>query len=192
MTTRETTVNLLCHAEDSCLLVIDIQTRLTSVMPGKVLDRLERNSTLLLKTAAQLSIPVFVTRQYPQGLGPLVPDIENALPDNKKLFEKTCFSCADADNFMHELENSGKKQVIITGIEAHICVLQTAIDLLCAGYSVFVVIDAVCSRQRENYENAISRLQQSGIITCNTESIIFEWLKDSRNEHFKHVSALIK
>ena len=192
MTIQNTVDNLLCQADKSCLLIVDIQTRLTSVMPGKVLDRLERNSTLLLKTAGQLSIPVLVTQQYPQGLGPLVPDIENALPDDSKLFEKTCFSCADADNFMQELKTSGKKQVIIAGIEAHICVLQTAFDLLCAGYSVFVVIDAVCSRQRENYENAISRLQQSGVITCNTESVIFEWLKDSRHEHFKQISALLR
>lgn len=192
MTDKNTVETMLCQAEKSCLLVVDIQTRLTSIMPGKVLDRLIRNSTLLLQSASHLSIPVFITQQYPQGLGSLIPEIENALPENNQFFEKTCFSCADADNFMQELEASGKKQVIIIGIEAHICVLQTAIDLLCAGYSVFVVIDAVCSRQRENYENAITRLQQSGVVTCNAESVIFEWLKDSRHKNFKEISALIR
>ena len=192
MTAQKTVENLLCQADKSCLLVIDIQTRLTAVMPGKVLDRLKRNSTTLLKTAGHLSIPVMVTQQYPQGLGPVEPDIRSSIPEKSKQFEKTCFSCADAEDFMQELEATGKTQVIIVGLEAHICVLQTAIDLLCADYNVFVVIDAVCSRQRENYENAITRLQQSGVTTCNTESVIFEWLKDARHEYFKSVSALVK
>lgn len=192
MTNQRKSESLLCDANSSCLLMIDIQTRLTAAMPGKVLDRLKRNSALLLKTAGYLSIPVFATRQYPQGLGPIEPDLEGLLPDRNIQIEKTCFSCTDADNFMKELEASGKKQVIITGVEAHICVLQTAIHLLDDGYSVFVVTDAVCSRQRENYENAITRLQQSGVITCNTESVMFEWLRDAKHEHFKSVTALIK
>ena len=86
----------------------------------------------------------------------------------------------------------GRKQIILTGIEAHICVLQTAMDLQNAKYDVFVVNDAVCSRQRENYENALQRLQQAGVIICNTESVLFEWLRDSRHEHFKTISALIR
>jgi nicotinamidase-related amidase len=187
-----TTTNLLCKADDSCLLVIDIQTRLTAAMPGKVLDRLKRNTILLINTAKILSVPVLATQQYPQGLGPIEPEISEALPPDCRHFEKTSFSCAAAGNFMQELKKLGKKQIILTGIEAHVCVLQTAMDLLNAKYDVFVVNDTVSSRHRENYENSLQRLQQAGVSICNAESVIFEWLRDSRHEHFKAISALIK
>ena len=172
--------------------MIDIQTSLTAAMPGKVLDRLKRNTILLINTAGLLSIPVLATQQYPQGLGPIEPQINEVLPPDSLHFEKTSFSCIAAGNFMQELKKLGKKQVIVTGIEAHVCVLQTAIDLNNSGHDVFVVIDAISSRHRENYENAIQRLQQAGITTCNTESVIFEWLKDASHEHFKTISAMIK
>jgi nicotinamidase-related amidase len=187
-----TSKQLMCEAQNSCLLVIDIQTRLTAAMPAKVLDRLKRNSTLLLKTADLLSIPVFVSQQYPQGLGPIEPDIETLLAESHKHYEKTCFSCANVDEFRHDLNQSGRKQVIIIGLEAHVCVLQTAIDLYSAGYHVFVVLDAVCSRQRENYENAMQRLQHSGITVCNSESVLFEWLRDAAHQQFKTVSSLVR
>lgn len=192
MPDKKTADNLLCFAENSCLLIIDIQSRLTAAMPGKVLERLKRNTSLLIKAAKLLPVPVFATQQYPAGLGSMEPDIQNVLPGEYRHFDKTCFSCTDADGFMPALADSGKRQVIITGIEAHICVLQTAIALQTSGYDVFVVTDAVSSRQRENYENAIQRLQQSGVITCNTESVLFEWLRDARHEHFKTLSALIR
>lgn len=186
------TTSLLCQADDSCLLVIDIQTRLAAAMPDKVLDRLKRNTILLINAARTLSVPVLATQQYPQGLGPIEPQISEALPPDCRHFEKTCFSCASAGNFMQELMKLGKKQIILAGIEAHVCVLQTALDLHAAKYDVFVVNDAVSSRHRENYENALQRLQQAGVGICNTESVIFEWLRDSRHEHFKAISALIK
>ena len=185
------TASLLCRAENSCLVVIDVQARLTAAMPAKVLSRLKRNSIMLIKAAGILSIPVFATEQYPKGLGSLDPDIIEVLPENSRRFEKTCFSCVNAENFIDELNNHGRKQVILLGLEAHICVLQTAIDLLAAGYNVFVVIDAVCSRQRENYEAALQRMWQSGVIICNAESVLFEWLKDSSHEHFKILSAMV-
>ena len=182
---------LLCRAENSCLVVIDVQARLTAVMPQKVLTRLKRNSIMLIKAAGMLSIPVFATEQYPKGLGSLDPDIIDALPGNSKRFEKTCFSCVNANNFINELDKCGRKQIILLGLEAHICVLQTAIDLLTAGLNVFVVTDGVCSRQRENYEAALQRMSQSGVIICNAESVLFEWLRDSNHEHFKTLSAMV-
>ena len=186
------TSSLLCNADDSCLLVIDIQSRLAAAMPGKVLERLKRNTILLINAARTLSIPVLATQQYPQGLGPIDPEISAALPPDCRHFEKTCFSCTAAGNFMQELTKIGKNQIILAGIEAHVCVLQTAIDLQHAKYDVFVVNDAVSSRHRESYENALQRLQQAGVSICNTESVIFEWLRDSRHEHFKAISALVK
>lgn len=187
-----TTNKLLCQADTSCLVVVDIQARLAAAMPGKVLDRLKRNTTLLIRSARALSIPILTTQQYPQGLGPIEPDIKTELPPDCRHFEKTCFSCAGAENFPEELKKLGKKQVILTGIEAHVCILQTAVDLQREKYDVFVVSDAISSRLRENYENALQRLLQAGIIICNTESVIFEWLRDSRHEHFKAISALLK
>lgn len=184
--------HLLCDENDSCLLVVDIQTRLTAAMPAKVLDRLKRNSSMLLKAANLLSIPVFVTQQYPKGLGPVEPDIAAILPDTHKLYEKTCFSCANADQFMSDLRSSGRNQVIMIGVEAHVCILQTGIDLHSSGFDVFVVLDAVCSRQRENYENAMQRLQHSGISVCNSESVMFEWLRDANHKQFKTVSSLLR
>jgi isochorismate hydrolase len=192
MSDQKTADNLLCSAGSSCLLIIDIQSRLTAVMPGKVLERLKKNTSLLLKAANLLPIPVFATQQYPNGLGQMEADIQAVLPKNYNHFDKTCFSSTDASGFMDALAATGKHQVVITGIEAHICVLQTAIKLHTAGYDVFVVGDAVSSRQRENYENAIQRLQGCGVTVCNTESVLFEWLRDAKHEHFKTLSALVR
>lgn len=181
-----------CDAENSVLLVIDVQKKLTSVMPNKVMERLTNNSKLLIKTASLLSIPVIVTRQYPKGLGPIEEEIAETLDNNTLEYEKTCFSCAGVSELMDALEKSGRKQVIITGIEAHICVMQTALDLKDKDYNVFVVTDAVASRQRENYENAIHRLTQSGITCINSESVVFEWLQDASHQAFKTVSAMVR
>ncbi len=184
--------NLICSAEDSCLLIIDIQTRLIAAMPDKVLERLKKNTTMLLKAANLLPVPVFATQQYPDGLGPMEADIHAVLPKGYKHFDKTCFSCTDAEGFMDALSATNKRQIVITGIEAHICVLQTAVALRSAGHDVFVVGDAVSSRQRENYENAIQRMQASGITICNTESVLFEWLRDAKHQHFKTLSAMVR
>jgi len=192
MSVSKATNALLCDVNDSTLVIIDVQTRLTAAMPTKVLARLKRNISLLIKAANLLEIPILATEQYPAGLGPLEPEIVEILPENTPRFEKTCFSCADADNFLEQLSDIGRKQVILVGIEAHVCVLQTAIDLLIEGFNVFVVIDGVCSRQRENYETALQRMRQSGIITCNAESVLFEWLKNAKQEHFKTLSALVR
>ena len=184
--------NLLCAQDNSVLLIIDIQTRLTATMPINVLARLKRNSQLLINAAKILEIPVFVSEQYPKGLGPLEPEITELLPENTRKFEKTCFSCAGAENFIDQLTQTGRKQVILAGIEAHVCILQTAFDLKNTGYDIFVAVDCVCSRNRENYENALYRMSRSGINMSSTESIIFEWLKDAKHDKFKDVSALIK
>lgn len=182
----------LCNADNSCLLIIDIQTHLTSVMPIKVLARLKRNINILLKGADTLSIPVLTTEQYPKGLGPTEPEIVELLPDDTLKFEKTCFSCTGADQFLQQLKNTGRKQVIIVGIEAHVCILQTAIHLIDEGYQVFVAADGICSRHRENYEASLKRMSRANVIICNTESVIFEWLGDARHEKFKELSRLIQ
>ncbi len=182
----------LCNADNSCLVIIDIQTRLTAAMPIKVLARLKRNINILLQGADKLSIPVLTTEQYPKGLGPTEPEIVDLLPEHALKFEKTCFSCTGSEQFLQQLEKTGRKQVIIVGIEAHVCVLQTAIQLIDEGYQVFVTADGICSRHRDNYEASLKRMSNANIVICNTESVLFEWLRDSSHEHFKGLSRLIQ
>ncbi|MDX1519304.1 MAG: hydrolase [Gammaproteobacteria bacterium] len=182
----------LCDSNNSVLVMIDIQPKLTAVMPTKVLARLQRNSGLLLRAAGPLQIPVIATEQYPKGLGKIEDEILKLMPDGSSCIEKTCFSCARVEEFRKTLEATGRKQVILLGMEAHICVYQTAIELLQDGYAVFVVIDGVCSRQRENYEASLTRLRQAGVVTCDTESVLFEWLRDASHPDFKTISSMLR
>ncbi len=181
----------LCNAKNSCLTIIDVQTRLTAVMPLKVLTRLKRNINILVQSAKKLSIPLLITEQYPDGLGPTEPEIEELLDNHAMKFEKTCFSCTGAEGFLHQLNKTEVTQVILVGIEAHICVLQTAVQLIAKGYQVFVAGDGVCSRYRDNYEAALMRMREAGVVISNTESILFEWLRDSKHEHFKQLAKLV-
>lgn len=181
-----------CDVENSLLLVIDIQTKLGQAMPTKVLNRVISNTALLSRAAGLLDVPVLVTEQYPHGLGPTITDISDALPAAAVTLDKTGFSCVAAQGFDDVLERAKRKQMIIVGMESHICVLQSAMDLLAAGYDVYVVEDAVCSRRLENYQNALDRLRQAGVGIISAESAIFEWLVDSRHEHFKAISAMLR
>jgi len=181
-----------CSVTSSQLLLIDIQQQLGQAMPTKVLGRIVSNSVLLARSAALLDVPVLRTEQYPKGLGPTVADIVEALPGTCQSFEKTTFSSVGADGFVDALAQAGRQQIIITGMEAHVCVLQTALDLLSGGYDVYVVEDAVCSRRLENYQNALDRLRQSDVSVVSAESVIFEWLVDSRHDQFKSVQAMLR
>jgi len=182
---------MICENNNCVLVIIDVQEKLARTMPTKVFSRLRSNTNLLITAASALAVPVLYTLQYPQGLGGLDTEIQNALPNEAEPIEKTCFSCAGVDQFNQKLEQLNRKQICLVGMEAHICVLQTAMDLNQFGYQVFTIEDAICSRSRDNYENAINRMRQDNISTVVTESILFEWLRDSKNEHFKSLSKLI-
>lgn len=186
------TLALTCNQATSQLVVIDIQERLGAAMPEKVLARVMRNVTLLMMAADRLGIPVTVSEQYPKGLGATDARIAAAIPPSARRFEKTCFSCADAEGFAAVIGDTRRRQVILAGMESHVCVLQTAMDLLAAGIQPFVVEDAVCSRKLENYENALQRLKGAGAVIATAESIVFEWLRDARHEHFKALSAMVR
>jgi nicotinamidase-related amidase len=188
----EDSASLLCEAHRSQLVVVDLQSKLGTAMPIKVLNRVVQNTSLLLKAADLLGIPVLASEQYPQGLGPLEATVARYLPASTKRFEKTCFSCAGADGFLTTLQENRRPQVIVMGMEAHVCVLQTAIDLRNQGLQVFVVEDAICSRKLENYQNALVRAYQAGITMSNAESVIFEWLRDAKHEHFKTLVGLLR
>jgi nicotinamidase-related amidase len=173
----------LARAADSALVVIDIQERLAAAMPAR--DSVVRATGILLEAAGRLNVPVLITEQYPKGLGATVPDVAVKLPEGSTRIEKTCFSASGALVLT-------RPQVVLAGMEAHVCVLQTAVELAAAGREVFVVADAVCSRTEANYSNALARMSSAGIIITNTESVIFEWLRDAAHEHFRAISRLIR
>lgn len=181
-----------CRFDDSILIVIDIQQRLGDAMPGKVLNRVLQNTALLGRSASLLEVPVMHTEQYPQGLGSTHELVTAALPDGRKHFSKTAFSCMNADGFPAAIAAIGRRQAVLVGMEAHICVLQTALDLHATGAEVFVVEDAICSRRLENYQNALDRLRASGVNIVSAESVVFEWMGDSRHPQFKTIQGWLR
>jgi len=186
-----TDTSLLVNADNSQLIIIDVQTQLAKVMSDR--KTLLKNCGILISAARLLQIPTSITEQYPKGIGTTEPALTETLAEQYQPVEKTCFSSCDADAFAARItQYPERNQLVICGIESHICVLQTAIDLLKTNKQVFIVADAVDSRAKKNKRIALRRLQQAGtIITC-TESVIFEWLKDAKHTHFKTLSALIR
>ena len=174
----------------SQLVVIDVQEKLCGVMPPAELASTLKNCGILLQAARLLEIPALLTEQYPKGLGPTHAELEPFL-ENIPRVEKTCFSCCDEAAFRNKLSGD-RPQVILTGMESHICVLQTALQLQALGKQVFVVEDAVLSRNPAHKANALARLRQVGVIVSNTESVVFEWLKVAEGDAFKQISRLIR
>lgn len=182
----------LLTADDSILLVVDIQGRLSAAMPSADLKQMIVYGRRLLEAARLLNVPVLATEQYPQGLGSTQPEIGDCFPATARVLGKTGFSCCSAAGFLEALNEAGRKQVVIIGQETHVCVLQTSLELLNRGYQVHVLTDAVCSRRDEHKHYALQRMQQQGVTLSCHESVLFEWLRDAQHEHFKTISALIR
>ena len=182
----------LCRHEASALLIIDTQTRLAAAMPDFERRRVLRSSSILIEAAKVLCIPILHTEQYPRGLGETEPELAASLKDSAQRLEKTAFSCCGAEGFDAAACADGRTQWILCGMEAHVCVLQTALELRSRGLEVFVVEDGVCSRSAANRDNALARLRQSGVVISNTESVLFEWLRDANHPQFKALSRLIR
>jgi nicotinamidase-related amidase len=176
-------------ADNTVLVLIDYQERLFPVMYEK--ERLLTNVLKLVKGTAALELPIIVTEQYPKGLGPTLPEIKGLIPGFTAV-EKVCFSCADEAAFMERLGGLKRKQVLVAGIEAHICVYQTAAALAGAGYQVEVVSDAIASREAENKAVTLARLGQAGITITSVEMALFELLKVAKGDKFKAISAIVK
>ena len=179
----------LLSAQDAALLIIDVQESFRKQL--KDLDLLTRNITILAEAAKILKVPVLITEQYPQGLGKTIAEISACLGEHR-LFDKTAFSCCQASGFMDELAQSGRKQVIVCGIEAHVCVLQSVRDALERGYQVQVPYDAVASRDPRARDVALELMARQGAVITTSESVVFELLGDARSEHFKALSARVK
>ncbi len=180
---------LKLSAITSQFIVIDIQPKLCGVMPADTIGGMIQNTATLLLAAKLCEVPVIATEQYPQGLGETSVEIKQHLDHTP--IAKTAFSACEEPRFSQQLHRD-RPQIILTGMEAHICVLQTALDLLAAGKQVFVIQDAVISRNPANQANALDRLGHAGCIITNAESVIFEWLGNARHPHFKALAALIK
>ncbi len=180
----------LANRYESQLLLIDVQEKLCSVMPSPALEGVLRNCDILLQSARMLNVPVIHTEQYPKGLGPTVAQLTQWLEPDTRL-EKTCFSCLE-DSAFSDLVDDTRSEFILAGMESHICVLQTALQLHESGHQVFVVEDAVISRNPANHANAMARLRHAGVIVSNTESVVFEWLKVAEGDAFKQISRLIR
>ncbi len=174
----------------SQLVIIDMQAKLASAMPAETMQRVAKNCSILAQASQLLAVPVIVTEQYPQGLGETIVDIQSHLP-NSKAIAKMAFSACGEPKFNQQLQRENS-HIILVGMEAHICVLQTALDLVEAGKTVFVVEDAILSRTAANKANAIARLRHAGCVISNTESVLFEWLGNANHQAFKAVSKLIR
>ena len=176
--------------DKTVLVVVDIQERLVSAMPQDIYLNMRNTVRFLLQAAGLFGIPVVTTEQYPKGIGHTVPELAGACQGT--VVEKVSFGCCGEPNFMATLQKHNRSQVIITGMEAHVCVLQTALELSSDGFDVFVAADAVCSRNPDNRQNALDRIRQAGATVTNTESVLFEWLRDAGHEHFKAISKLVR
>jgi nicotinamidase-related amidase len=173
------------------LVVIDVQERLCAAMDQTVLAQLTKNAGILLESANELNVPVIFTEQYVKGLGPTLNELRGRAPA-APVIEKMTFSCCGNDAFLKQLKESGRTQVIISGMETHVCVLQTVINLLGEGFSVHLVKDAVMSRSNDNRQTAIEAMVLAGAVPTCTEAVVFQLLKIAGTDSFKKLSKLVK
>jgi nicotinamidase-related amidase len=174
------------RAENSVLLTIDIQERLLAKMSRA--ESLVKNAGFLLDVAKLLDVSILATEQYPKGLGGTHPDILRRLPGAS---EKTAFSCCGAGTFLEELKMLQKPNIVLAGMETHVCVMQTALDLLEAGLHVFLPVDALAARGNLDHDTALRRMTRAGAVPTTAEAVAFEWMRDSRHPQFKSVSKLV-
>ena len=178
--------------EETVLMVVDVQARLCAAMPPEALAALVANLGHLLCLADALALPVVVTEQYPKGLGPTLEALRGQLPSQAQVLEKTRFSALGAPEVVSALGALGRPTVLLTGMEAHICVFQTARDLLGAGYGVQVVADAVTSRAEANRQAGLSLCRMAGAVPTVTEAALFDLLGEGRGPIFKEISRRLR
>lgn len=179
----------LLSKEKTILVLVDIQEKLLRVMWKK--EELIFNLSKLIRSFKIMEIPVLLTEQYPKGMGKTDKRISESLKDIKPI-EKLCFSCMGKDDFNERINSLGRKQVVLCGIEAHVCVLQTVLDLLEQGYLVYVPYDGTSSRKEPDYRNALERMEKEGVVIGSIESAIFEVLKTAGTPTFKEILEIIR
>ena len=179
----------MLSVDNSVLLVIDVQEKLFRAIHQK--EQLADNLQKLIKGINVLEIPSLLTEQYPHGLGATIPEIAQLLPDIKPL-AKVCFSCCGDAAFLQAFKKLNRKQVLIAGIESHVCVYQTAADLLTADYEVYAVSDTISSRTEQNRDIGLKMMTQLGAKLTGTEAALFELLKIAKGDKFKAISQIVK
>ena len=180
---------LILDKSKTALLIIDIQEKILAVMQNT--ESVVGNTLKLIKGFKILNSPIFITEQYPKGLGPTQKDISNEL-ENIEVLQKMSFSGIGAENLFPRLKEKNIQQVVVTGIEAHVCVQQTVLDLIENKFQVNIAVDAVSSRHEIDYETAINRMRSHSAEITTTESILFEMLRVSGTDEFKQISRVIK
>ena len=178
--------------KQAALVVIDMQESFLNVMHDR--DRLLANVRLLVQTAVTLGIPIMPTTQYRERMGDVIPEITQLYRDFavSASLDKLCFSCAGADGFSASLKSTGRRQIVLCGLETHICVSQTALDLVHQGYQVHVAADAVSSRTLEKHKLGMERMRDSGVLPCAAEAAVYELLQEAGTPAFKSLLPLIK
>ncbi len=179
----------IATAEDSLLLIIDFQERLLKAMDDWQL--LAKHMIQLSQAAALLDVPVVLTEQYKEGLGATAAQVLQAVKDPQVL-QKDHFSACLEDDFIPALHATGRKKIIVAGMEAHVCVLQTCLDLLQAGFEVQVLADAVTSRSAQNKQTGLDLLRQAGAVVTSTETVIFQWTRRANTALFREILPIIK
>jgi nicotinamidase-related amidase len=178
--------------ERTALVVIDVQERLFPVMDADHREEVMRNLKVLAAAARRLQLPTVVTEQYPKGLGHTLQELKETLPAGLEPIEKAAFSCWGVDTFRGRLTATGARQILLGGIEAHVCVLMSALDLLAEGYGVHVVADAVTSRTQANWRLAMEQLRQAGAVVTTTETVLFQLLRQADTDDFRELARLIR
>ena len=176
---------------NTVLVVVDVQERLVPAVPDR--DSIVWNTRRLIDGAKLFDVPVVVTEQYPKGLGPTMPELTAALPVNTPVMEKKSFSACLVPEFLNEIRRRESVcKILLTGMETHVCILQTALDLLSLGYEVHLAVDAVGSRFAGDRRIALRRLESSGALLTTTESVLFQWCRTADTPQFKAVSRLVR
>lgn len=180
---------MLIRASDTLLLIVDVQTRLAPAVqqPARCIDRIMR----LVGLARLLDVPVMASEQYPDGLGPTVPELRERLNEGE-IVAKVAFSAAGEERLKSAIEASGRRSVVVVGMEAHVCVLQTALGLQALGLHPFVVADGCSSRRLFDQDLALERLRAAGVGVVTTEMVLFEWLERAGTPAFRAALPLIK
>ncbi|MBI5625339.1 MAG: isochorismatase family protein [Elusimicrobia bacterium] len=182
--------NRMLKAEQTLLLVVDIQEKFRDVIHG--MDRVIRSTKILIEAFKALGLPIVVSEQYPKGLGRTVKELLEVLPEGAKVLEKTAFGCLGDEALFKTFQALGKRQVLVAGIEAHVCVNQTVHGLLDAGYEPHIVREAVSSRDPETARLALEKMTGSGAVQSTVELALFELMRDAKHPAFKAVQALVK
>jgi nicotinamidase-related amidase len=177
--------------DKAVLVVIDVQEKLCVAMDEEVLKQRVKNIGILLESAAEMNVPVLVTEQYVKGLGGTLPELKEKAATAPR-YEKMAFSSCGSAEFVNSLKSTGRTEVIITGMETHVCVLQTVLELREAGLNVHVVKDAVMSRSKRNWQTAIETMTLAGAIPTCTEAVMFQLLKVAGTDEFKKLSKLVR